>query len=87
MDEGGWKAVRPFLAAKKINYPVVLGNEEVNRLYGGIESLPTTLMLGRDGRIVFIHSGLAAKDQYLKEILQLLAEKNAGTTSGAHAGL
>ncbi|HEY3824594.1 MAG TPA: hypothetical protein VGL82_08545 [Bryobacteraceae bacterium] len=27
MDEGGWKAVKPFLAAKNVNYPVVPGNE------------------------------------------------------------
>src|SRR5579863_674771 len=72
MGEDGWKAVKPFLAAKKVNYPVVLGNEEVNQLYGGIESLPTTLLIGRDGRTVFFHSGLIGKGEYQREILQLL---------------
>jgi hypothetical protein len=38
---------------RNVNYPVVLGNEEVNQLYGGIESLPTTLLIGRDGRTSF----------------------------------
>ncbi len=37
MDEDGWKAVRPFLAARKINYPIVVGNDDVSRRYGGIE--------------------------------------------------
>jgi len=75
MDEEGWKVVRPFLAAKQVNYPVVLGDEKVNQLYGGIESLPTTLVLDREGRIVFIHSGLVARDEYRKEIEQLIGHQ------------
>ena len=88
MDAEGWNVVKPFLAAEKVNYPVVLGNEQLNQLYGGIVSLPTTLLLGRDGRIVFIHSGLIGKDEYRKEILQLLAEKTpAEKTTEARAGM
>lgn len=75
MDEDGWKAIKPFIAARNVNYPVVLGNEEVNQLYGGIESLPTTLSIGRDGRTSFFHSGLISKGEYRKEILQLLRTK------------
>ena len=75
MDEDGWKAIKPFLAARNGNYPVVLGNEDVNQLYGGIESLPTTLLIGRDGRTSFFHSGLIGKGEYQKEILQLLGAK------------
>jgi peroxiredoxin len=75
MDEDGWKVVKPFLAAKNVNYPVVLGNEEVNQLYGGIESLPTTLLIGRDGRTEFFHSGLIGRGEYQTEILQLLGAK------------
>jgi cytochrome c biogenesis protein CcmG/thiol:disulfide interchange protein DsbE len=84
MDDDGWKVVRPFLTAKSVNYPVVLGDEKVNQLYGGIEALPTTLLLGRDGRIVFIHSGLVGRDEYQKEILELLAEKPA---AGGQSGM
>jgi len=72
MDEDGWKAVNPYVAAQKINYPIVLGNEEVNELYGGIEALPTTLLIGRDGRVAFIHGGLISREEYEREIRQLL---------------
>ncbi len=75
MDEDGWKAVRPFLAARNINYPILLGNEEVGRLYGGIDSLPTTLLIGRDGRTEFYHAGLIPRAEYRTEIAQLLAQK------------
>ena len=28
MDADGWKSVKPFLAEHKLNYPVVIGNED-----------------------------------------------------------
>jgi cytochrome c biogenesis protein CcmG/thiol:disulfide interchange protein DsbE len=79
MDEDGWKAVRPFLAARSINYPILLGNEEISRLYGGIDSLPTTLLIGRDGRTEFYHAGLIPRAEYRTEIAQLLAQKKGDT--------
>ncbi len=78
LDEDGWKVINPYAAEQKINYPVLLGNEEVNQLYGGIEALPTTLLIGRDGKIAYLHSGLVSQNQYKKEILQLLGVSVAG---------
>jgi peroxiredoxin len=72
MDEDGWKAVNPYVAEHKINYPIILGNEEVIERYGGIEALPTTFVIGRDGKIAFIHSGLISRKEYEKEIGKLL---------------
>lgn len=72
MDEDGWKAINPYVAEHKINYPIVLANEEVNELYGGIEALPTTLLIGRDGKVVFMHAGLISREDYEQEIRQLL---------------
>jgi cytochrome c biogenesis protein CcmG/thiol:disulfide interchange protein DsbE len=79
MDDDGWKAVKPFLADRNINYTILLGNEEVNQLYGGIDSLPTTLLIGRDGRTEFYHSGLIPRGEYQTEILQLLTQKKDET--------
>jgi peroxiredoxin len=72
MDEDGWKVVNPYVADHKINYPIVLANEEVNELYGGIEALPTTLLIGRDGKVAFLHAGLISREDYEKEIRRLL---------------
>ncbi len=80
MDEDGWKAVNPYAASRGINYPIVLGNEEVNMLYGGIEALPTTLVIGRDGRVAFLHAGLIDKGEYEKEILGLLSVRLQGNS-------
>jgi cytochrome c biogenesis protein CcmG/thiol:disulfide interchange protein DsbE len=72
MDEDGWSVVNPYVASQKVNYPIVLGDERVNMLYGGIEALPTTLLIGRDGRVAYVHAGLISKSEYVKEITQLL---------------
>src|ERR1700743_3023561 len=51
MDDDGWRAWKPFLREKAVNYRVVLGDGPVARMYGGVESLPTTFLIDREGRI------------------------------------
>ncbi len=72
MDEDGWKSVKPYLATKKIDYPIVVGTEDVAKAYGGVDSLPSTFIIDRDGKIAFSHSGLVSKDTYETEIGSLL---------------
>src|SRR5208282_706006 len=52
MDEDGWAAVKPYLMRVQINYRVLLGNDQVGSLYGGVDSLPTTFLIDRQGNIV-----------------------------------
>lgn len=72
MDEDGWKVINPFAASEMINYPILLADEKVNMLYGGIDALPTTLVIDRQGKVAFVHAGLIEKAEYEKEIRQLL---------------
>jgi peroxiredoxin len=74
LDDDGWKSVKPYVAEKKMDYPVVVGNDQLSRSYGGIDSLPTTFIIDRDGRVAFVHMGLAGRDTYQKEIRSLLDE-------------
>jgi peroxiredoxin len=78
MDDEGWAAIKPYVAEHKMNYRVLLGNDSVSQLYGGVEALPTTFIIDRDGKIASVHIGLAGKDEYLNEIQKLLGEKQAG---------
>ena len=75
MDDDGWDVVKPFAAERKINYPLMLTSNYVSRLFDPDGVLPTTLLIDRDGRVRFIHTGLIGKDEYRKEILQLLEAK------------
>jgi thiol-disulfide isomerase/thioredoxin len=40
MDERGWAAVTPFVTQFRMDYPVLLGNGRLARLYGGLKSSP-----------------------------------------------
>ncbi len=68
MDEEGWSVVRPFLASRGVTYPVVLGTEAIASAFGGVESMPTTLILDRQGRVIATHVGLVSKEKYESEI-------------------
>ena len=74
-DDDGWNAVKPYITEHKINYRIMVGDDALDKAYGGIESLPTTFIIGRDGRIVSRHVGLISKSTYQEEIARLLKEK------------
>ena len=80
MDDDGWQAVKPFLREKAVNYRVLLGDDPVARAYGSVESLPTTFLIDREGRIAAEHVGLAGKSTYEGQILGLL---NSGKQADA----
>lgn len=75
MDDEGWSAVKPYLAKNKITYRIIAGNDKVAESYGGVESLPTTFIVDREGMIAAEHQGLVGKDEYEKEIVGLLDKR------------
>jgi peroxiredoxin len=75
LDQDGWKTVQPYVAAKRVNYRVMVGGDEIVRMYGGLESIPATLLIDRAGRIAVTHVGLVEKKTYEEELKALIAEK------------
>jgi peroxiredoxin len=65
-------ALRDFYRKYKMNYPVVAGNEKIAEAYGGILGLPTSFLIGRDGRIRAKYPGLADFTKLEQEIIALL---------------
>jgi peroxiredoxin len=78
-DDDGWTSVKPYIAEHKMNYRVLVGNDALDKAYGGVESLPTTFLIGRDGRIASKHVGLISKSSYQEEISRLLAAPATGS--------
>lgn len=87
MDEDGWSTVKPFVTELGMNYRVVIGNDRTAESYGGIEGLPTTFLIDRDGRIASVHIGLAGKQDFedaIDKLLQAPADtKSASLSRGA----
>ena len=74
MDEDGWESVKPYMAERKMNYRVMIGNPDLAQLYGGLESVPTTLIIDKSGRIAVTHVGLCSKSEYEGDIQEVLSE-------------
>jgi peroxiredoxin len=80
MDDGGWADVKKYIEKEKINYRILLGNDEVGGKYGGVDSLPTTFLIDRDGRVAAKHEGIEpanGKDEIRDEIIRLLQAKRS----------
>ena len=56
-----------------VNYPILLGDDAVGKAYGGLEFLPTSYYVGRDGKVVDETAGLASKDVIEAHIKKALA--------------
>jgi len=51
LDQGGLNDVIPFMKKYGINYPIMLGNDEVVAAYGGIRGIPTTFVIDKRGNV------------------------------------
>ncbi len=83
MDEDGWEAIKPFMSGTGINYRVLLGDDSIAQLYGGVNALPTTFVIDREGKIASVHQGLVSKSVYENDLRQLF---EASTDSRAAGG-
>jgi peroxiredoxin len=82
MDEGGWDDVKPYIEQRKINYRILMGTDAVGQAYGGVDSLPTTFIIDRAGRIAVVHVGLEkGKNEIRDEIDHLLPGDQSARTS------
>ena len=72
MDDG-WKSVKPWIKEKKVNYPIVIGNEGLGKQYG-LERMPLTALVDREGRIADVHCGIVEKTAAQQKIRGLLRE-------------
>lgn len=72
VDENPMKVVPDFIKKHNINYPILIGSEEVYRQYGGINAIPTTFIIDKEGRIRNKHIGLVPKNVLVEEIKKAL---------------
>jgi thiol-disulfide isomerase/thioredoxin len=64
--------VRRFARRAKINYPVMLGTKETKLLFTQSETLPMTIVIGRDGNIRDTIEGILLPEEFEREVLPLL---------------
>ncbi len=62
-----------FGQQQKINYPLLMGSDAVSHKYGGVEFLPTSYFVGRNGKVVAETAGLVSKNEVEANIKKALA--------------
>ena len=67
------KPVRVFYKDFEMNYPVAMGGDPVADLFGRVPGLPTTFLIGRDGRIHDKHVGARGMSFFEPKVRTLLA--------------
>jgi len=77
MDEEGKPVVAPFVEKQRydvsgqklaMNYPILIGNENVAEKFGGLLGYPTSVLISRDGKVLKRTTGLIDYDETTKLI-------------------
>lgn len=78
MDEEGKSVVAPFVRKEQfeidgggkspLNYPIVIGDEQVADKFGGLLGYPTSVLINREGKQIKRINGLISYDEIAKAI-------------------
>lgn len=79
LDQGGASILRPFVEENNVTYPILVGNRSVAQAYN-VSGIPTTFMIGRDGRIHKKHVGFAPQmaQELRADVVSLLEQSAEG---------
>jgi thiol-disulfide isomerase/thioredoxin len=72
-DDGSTKEVSDFMAKMGVDYPVLMYDDQMNKAYGGIDYLPTSYYIGRDGKVIVESGGLISESEMEANIQKILA--------------
>ena len=69
-----WRLVKPFVAANKVDYPILMGDEGITKRYS-VNALPVTYLIDRRGHIAATYVGVVGRTNIEENIKALLAER------------
>lgn len=75
LDQKGPSVVKPFMEKFGINYPIVMGDDEISAAFGGMDAIPTTFIIDRAGIIRDRKVGSEPTEDYEKRLLAILQKK------------
>jgi thiol-disulfide isomerase/thioredoxin len=74
IDQEGLPVVKPYAEINKMNYPVLIGNDEVFAKFGGSNAIPVTMLIDKKGAIRNTYVGAKPK-QALEDMLVALTHE------------
>ena len=63
--------IRPFMAKSGMTYPVAVGTDALGAEFG-LQAMPLTLLIDREGRIAVSHAGIVDRAAFEGDIQELL---------------
>ena len=61
-----------FVQRMKMPYPVLIDADSISEPYGGLDALPTTYFVDRNGTVVAAQLGMSTKEELEKNIKKAL---------------
>jgi cytochrome c biogenesis protein CcmG/thiol:disulfide interchange protein DsbE len=74
MDDAPKEDITKFAKEMGVNYPILLGKESVGDAYGGVQFLPSTFFIDRDGKVVDRIFGLRSRSEIEDDIKLALGQ-------------
>jgi peroxiredoxin len=74
MDDASEQDIAKFAKDMGVNYPVLIGKESVGDAYGGVQFLPTTFFLDRDGKVIDRVFGLKSRSDIEDDVKEALSK-------------
>jgi|CZKL01.1.fsa_nt_gi cytochrome c biogenesis protein CcmG/thiol:disulfide interchange protein DsbE len=75
-DKEGWArdktAIQKFVQLEKVPYPMLMDGDSISNSYGGLDSMPTSFFIDRNGTVVAAQLGLTSKDDIESNIRKAL---------------
>jgi hypothetical protein len=81
MEEEGMKVVEPYVSKEHfdvngqkltMNYPIVIGNDDIAEKFGGLLGYPTSILISRDGKQIKRITGIISEGEMSRAIESLL---------------
>ncbi|RMD96017.1 MAG: TlpA family protein disulfide reductase [Calditrichaeota bacterium] len=72
LQSGTLSEVKQFVQAAGINYPIVMGTNEIVSAFGGITGFPTTFVIDRTGKVQRRYEGYRPVSVFERDIRQFL---------------
>lgn len=73
MDDASPKEIADFAKEMGVNYPVLIGKEAVGDAYGGVQFLPESFYIDRNGKVVDKAFGLKGRGEIEDDIKKIVA--------------
>jgi thiol-disulfide isomerase/thioredoxin len=77
-DKAGWAkdkaAVNKFITEENVDYPMLINGDSIADAYGGLDDLPASFFVDRNGKIVAASVGLTSESDIENNIRKALAD-------------